>query len=102
MSKLALMYACGDCFNHRRKKKERVELRTYTGAGTNGSGTRQQHNKEHSAGKDANAKKHEDVSVHGTDPEKSEDGGKGSYYQGDNTLWQSWDQPCHLLCPAVS
>ena len=81
MSKLALMFACGDCFNHiSNKKKERVELRTYTGTGTNGSGGRQQQNKEHSVGKDANPKKHQDVSVHGTDPQKSEDGGKGSYY----------------------
>ena len=80
MSKLALMYACGDCFNYKSKGKDRVELHTYTGAGTNGSGGREEQNKENGVGRDAKAKKHQDVSVHGTDPQHAEDSGKGSYY----------------------
>ena len=75
MSKLALMYACGDCFSH--KRKEGIELRTYTGNGPSSSGEERQQNKKHSAGRDPNAKKHQDVSVHGTDPEHGEDNGKG-------------------------
>ena len=80
MSKLALMYACGDCFSH--KKKQDIEQRTYTGNSTSSLEKGHQQNKNNGAGRNRNATKHQDVSVHGTDPEHAEDNGEGLLFVG--------------------
>ena len=75
MSKLALMYACGDCFNYKSKKKEELELSDYTGVGRRRSGGGHQTQKDHRAGRGADAQPHQDASVHGTDPQQADDHG---------------------------
>ena len=77
MSKLALMYACGNCFNYVSKKTGRDELRSYAGIertfyGGHQSKTRNDEEDDTSL---------RNMSVHGADHQHTDDHGETPYLE---------------------
>jgi len=77
MSKLALMYACGDCFNYVSKKTGRGELRSYAGIDKTIHGGHKGKTK-NDEGDDTSLR---NMSVHGADHQHAEDHGERSYHE---------------------
>lgn len=80
MSKLALMYACADCFQcmskkEEAKKPEEVELRTHTGIGRTRSLWGKEEDNHGKNGRDSGKPNLQDRSVHGLELHHAEDHG---------------------------
>jgi hypothetical protein len=99
MSKLALMYACADCFQWMSKRKEprqseEVELRTHTGIGRTRSLWGKEQDSHGKTERDSGKPHLQDRSVHGLEHHHAED-------HGDQLLSQVIKTPSDVHCTSI-
>ena len=88
MSKLALMYACGECFGQIANRKQEVELRSYAGTGRH-SVSHEERKKHKDDGMEDMRSYNGDQSVHGINTHHDEDHGISSIHMPNIRLGAS-------------